>query len=229
MRAQRLPGHGRLDVATGRSGRTRDPVVDRRARRRRRPARPVVRPPPDRALHPTTRAGSDQPRQPPRAAAPPGLRGLRAPAHADRRPVVARPARRRRPRARPRRHAAAAPTPSPTRPRRRLGPARVAVAWRRVAQCRRRRVPHRHARRHARRHGRRRSCAASRPSRCRLPAPGPIVAGRRPRSGRPRGARRAIRRRRVHPTSHRPPTSRCSITNAIVGWGPSSWLSVPYG
>ena len=85
LRARRLPGHGRLVLAAGGAGRARAAGVAGRARRRQRPARPVADGAPDRAVPPAARAGRDQPGQPLRLPPPPGLRGLRAAAHARRR------------------------------------------------------------------------------------------------------------------------------------------------
>ena len=188
LRARRLPRHDRLVLAAGRPGRPRG------ASR----AWPCSSPAttsstsgwcaiPTELFTPAARAGGDQPGQPVRARTPPRLRRLRAAAHPRRRAVVARAARRRRPRPRarrpPRRSAAAA-----TAVRRRCGPAggspptasgcasgsageyRI-VRGRRLASS----AP-------SRRHGRSEIGAPRR----RVPPPGRVVAGRRPRPRRPR-------------------------------------------
>ena len=105
---QRLSRNARVDVAAGRSGRAHRPAFGGRARRRRRPARPVVRRAPARADASHARARGREPAEPVRAARPGRVRGRRAPARARRRALVRRRARRRRARARPGRPAEAA-------------------------------------------------------------------------------------------------------------------------
>ena len=66
-RAQRLPGHARVAVAAGRAGRPHRAARRGGARRRRRPARPVVRRAPGRALRPDGRGRGREPAEPVRA------------------------------------------------------------------------------------------------------------------------------------------------------------------
>ena len=146
---RRLPGHRRVDVAAGGPGRAHDATFAGRARRRRRPARPVADGPPARGVHPPARAGGREPLEPVRAAAPSRVRRLRAAALARRRAVVGRRPRRRRAPARARRPARAA------QPARGLERAGRAGAGHRPALGLGRGVPHRRGRRSARRHRRR--------------------------------------------------------------------------